>query len=142
MYLINLINYISGLTNMASSCSKKIGPSYVEAECYNLTDEKKYFAQHHEIKVKDMTKTELNITLKELLINIFGNDIPKLIEGLLHWINIEAGPCLKIETIENMKLIDSLGLSEKGTTPFYILDEIYIIKCKKMVIYLLIGNDE
>ena len=67
MYLKTESSYISGLLNMASSCSKTIGLSYADAECFNKDKYKQDFSKLHKIKEIDLSLEKLNITFKELL---------------------------------------------------------------------------
>ena len=134
MYLKRESSYISGLVNMASSCSKQIGLSYVEADCFAIRDYKIEFEKTYKFKEK-LVLEELNQTFEELLKDIFGDD-KKLIEGLIHWIELTAGKANKVLTV-NKSIIERLS-----NIPFYFLEDLFIIECEKMVICLLIGNDE
>ena len=139
MYLRDESFYISVLFQMASSCSKKIGPSYAIAKCFktkNIVDDfKKYYEINEEIELK-----KLNITFNKLLERIFGKN-KGIIDGLLHWINCYSGKPLNIYTI-NYNIIESLGLSEKGASPFYFCEDVYFIEFEKFVMCVIIGNDE
>lgn len=137
MYLKTESSYISGLTNMASSCSKQIGLSYVDADCFELKDYKEEFAKIHKIDENELILEDLNQTFEEFLTNLFGND-KNLIEGLTHWINLIAGKANKVLTINQ----DSNITEKISNLPFFFLDDLYFIECEKMVICFLIGNDE
>lgn len=137
MYLKRESSYVSGLVNMASSCSKQIGLSYVDADCFELKDYKKEFTKAYKIKEKELVLEELNQSFEDLLINIFGND-KSLIEGLCHWIQMTAGKVNKILIPnENSNITERLS-----NTPFFFLEDLFFIECEKMVICFLIGNDE
>lgn len=137
MYLNAESSYISGLTNMASSCSTMIGPSYVEASCFGLKKYKHEFLQIYEIDEKDLLLKELNVSFNDFLTNIFGDD-KKLIDGLMHWIRFVAGETNKIFTIDEHCDV----LNKISNVPFYFLEDLFFIECEKMVICFLIGNDE
>ncbi len=137
MYLKRASSYISGLVNMASSCSKQIGLSYVDADCFELKDYKKEFSKIYEINENELILEELNQSFEEFLTNLFG-DNKDLIEGLSHWIKLTVGKVNKILTVnEKSNITENIS-----NIPFFFLDELYFIECEKMVICFLIGNDE
>lgn len=136
MYLKTESSYISGLLNMASSCSKTIGLSYADAECFNKDKYKNDFSKLHKIKEIDLSLEKLNITFKELLTNIFGDE-KEIIEGLSHWINLIAGTPNKVSMINDKTIIEKIS-----NIPFYFLEDVFFIECENMVICILIGNDE
>ena len=137
MYLKTESSYVSGLVNMASSCSKQIGLSYVDADCFELKDYKKEFSRIYEINEKELILEETNQSFIEFLINIFGSN-KDLIEGLIHWINFNIGKPNKLLTLKDNNILDKLSKN----SPFYFLEDVFFIECEKIVICLLIGNDE
>ena len=139
MYLKDESLYISGLFKMASSCSKKIGYSYATAACFKPKNFIDGFKDFYQIK-EDVKLKKSNITYTKLLERIFGKN-KRIIEGLIHWTTFNSGEVLNIYTINN-NIIESLGGGEKGLSPFYFCDNVYFIELKKLVICVLIGNDE
>ena len=139
MYLKDETLYISGLFKMASSCSKKIGFSYATCTCFKKKNYLDSFKEFYNIKDEVKLK-KLNISFDKLLIRIFGKN-KRIIDGLMHWIKFYSGKALNIYTI-NSEIIDSLGAGNKGLSPFYFCDDCYFIECEKIVICLIIGNDE
>ena len=63
-YLRYLSNYVAGLVNMASSCSKTMGPSYVDADCFSRENYEDEFANLYNVNKDD-----------KQLIKIKGNNI-------------------------------------------------------------------
>ena len=136
-------NYVAGLTRMASSCSRIMGPSYVDAGCYELGDYKKEFANSYKIKEEDINLIEVNKSFRQFLEDIFGNDVPGLVDGLEHWIHMEAGDSVKIwNTADDSELEEKLGGESGGRSSFYFVEDIFFIEFEKMVICFMIGNDE
>jgi hypothetical protein len=131
--------YISGLTNMASSVSKRMGPSYVQADCFDDKNYIKDFCECYEVDESNVELVQQNTSFEDLMTDLFGDDVDKLIEGLTHWIHMRAGEPRRILSVENRKLLDVLS---EGYGPFYYVEDIYFIEFEKMVICFMIGNDE
>ena len=143
MYIKGTSPYINGLTNMASSCTKQMGPSYMKAVCFDKKNYIESFKDYYNIPNEKVSLTETAMTLKDFLECFFGKN-KEIIEGLMHWIHINAGDAKKVLTIEdeNRDLIETLSGSDGGISGFYILEDIYFIEFDKMVICFTIGNDE
>ena len=142
MYLDKSSLYISGLFNMASSMSKKIGYSYIQADCFEKKNYKKKFTEMYEIPEEDFKLEEYSNNLETLLKDLLGND-KDLIEGLIHWLSISSGTVKKIYTItEDDKSREYIGAEHNGYGPFYFCEDLYFIETDRMVVCLLIGNDE
>ena len=137
MYLKTESSYVSGLVNMASSCSKQIGLYYVDADCFELKDYKKEFSKIYKINENELILEDLNLSFGEFLTNLFGEN-KDLIEGLIHWINFNIGKPNKLLTLKDNNILDKLSKN----SPFYFLEDVFFIECEKIVICLLIGNDE
>ena len=142
MYLEGSSSYVDGLVNMASSCSEYMMPSYMRAICFKKKDFKKSFCNFYKIPEKELEIIETSLTLKDFIIQSFGN-IKEIIEGLTHWLHIEAGDPKKILTVpNNSKVLNLLSGSDGGISGFYFVEDIYFIEFNKMVICFIIGNDE
>ncbi|MBR2678816.1 MAG: hypothetical protein IKE63_05315 [Bacilli bacterium] len=141
MYLKDPSNYVSGLVNMASSVSKYIGPSYLQADCYELKDYVDDFCAMYEIPKDIVHLEEYKHSLEELLKSILGTS-EGLIEGLLHWLHREIGEVKKIYTVPDNKVLELIGAETGGYGPFYFCEDLYFIETDKMVLCLLLGNDE
>lgn len=142
MYLKDSSLYISGLVNMASSVSKTISKSYLQADCFEKKNYKESFLTMYEIPEDIFHLEEYKKSLETLLKELLGND-KNLIEGLLHWINLESGPVEKIYTVsENTKALELMGAETGGYGPFYFVEDLYFIETDRLVICLLLGNDE
>ena len=121
MYLKRETSYVSGLVNMASSCSKKIGLSYAEADCFEVNDYKKEFARLYKIDENDLDLDELNISFEQLLKIVFGED-KDLIDGLVHWIGFVAGDVKKVLTVkEGCSCFDTIS----DNSSFYYLEDLF-----------------
>ena len=142
MYLKNSSYYISGLVNMASSCSKKISHSYLQADCYEKKDYVKSFLSMYEIPEDIFHLIEYKHDLEHLLKDLLGTN-KDLIEGLLHWLHMEIGDVVKIYTVpEDNKVTEYIGAEYNGYGPFYFCEDLYFIETDRMIVCLLIGNDE
>ena len=137
MYLRDSSLYVAGLTKMASSCSDWIGLSYMTAVCFDTKDFNKAFCSFYDMD--KISYEESSLSLEELFTDIFGNN-KSLVEGLCHWLRLEAGAFEKVYTVSD----DSFeSFASKNTRyPFYMLDDFYIVEFKKMMICFIIGNDE
>ena len=114
MYLKNSSYYISGLVNMASSCSKKISHSYLQADCYEKKDYVKSFLSMYEIPEDIFHLIEYKHDLEHLLKDLLGTN-KDLIEGLLHWLHMEIGDVVKIYTVpEDNKVTEYIGAEYNG----------------------------
>lgn len=142
MYLEGFSSYVDGLVNMASSCSEYMMPSYMRAICFKKKAFKKSFCTFYEIPKEQLDIVETSLTLKDFIIQSFGNN-KEIIEGLTHWLHIEAGDPKKILTVpNNSKVLNLLSGSDGGISGFYFVEDIYFIEFNKMVICFIIGNDE
>lgn len=142
MYLVEETEYISGLVNMASSMSSWMGPSFMDAICFNKDDYLEKFSSFHKIKKEDIKLHELNISLEEFIKNNFGED-KKLIEGLSYWIKRKAGDFKKIYVQDdNSKLNELLEKSQYKKTPFFFIENVVFIEFENMVIAFITGNNE
>ncbi len=136
-------NYISGLTHMASSCSKYLGPSYVDANCFSKKDFKEEFAKFYNVNINEIKLVEINKSFREVLTGIFGEDVQRLIDGLEHWIHMEAGDPVKLYHIDDeSNLAEQLSGCNRGRGAFYFMEDIFFFEFEKMVICFMIGNDE
>ncbi|MBQ6497967.1 MAG: hypothetical protein IJI58_04570 [Bacilli bacterium] len=142
MYLANSSSYISGLFNLSSSVSKTIGPSYIQADCFEKKDYKKKFIEMYEIPKEEFNIEKYDNSLEQLLIDLLGNN-KDLIEGLLHWLHIESGDVKEIYTVpEDSNVMNYIGSEYNGYGPFFFCEDLYFIETDRMIICLLIGNDE
>ena len=130
--------YVSGLVKMASTGSKYLGPSYVDAYCFDNKDYKKDFSSF--FKIGDIKLEETTITDKDLFTKLFENE--KVVESLIHWLNILDGKYTKIYSLEDESTIDSLSGFSGGLTMFYTVEEVYFLEYNSITIVLIVGNDE
>jgi len=139
MYLKEESLYVSGLFHMASSCSKKIGFSYATATCFKKKNFINSFQNFYEIK-EEIKLKKINVSLDKFLTRIYGKN-KGIIDGLTHWIRFDFGNTLNIYSV-NKNIIDLLSGENKGLSPFYFCEDVFFIECEKIVICMLIGNDE
>lgn len=133
--------YITGLTNMASSLSKNIGPSFVEVDCFDKDNYKKEFAKYYEIKEGDIKLVESNLTMREILLEWFGEEESNITDSLLYWIKRDSGKSLKVYEYTN-NLDELLSRSDGGLSQFYIVEDIYFIEFDEVVMCFILGNNE
>ena len=131
--------FISGLIQMASSCSRIMGCSYATGLCFRRKNYLKGFQDFYEIK-EEIKLKKLNISLEKLITRIFDKN-KRMITGLAHWIHYSCGDTLNIYRI-NDEVTDLLSGYNKGHGPFFFCEDIYFIECEKKVVCLMIGNDE
>ncbi len=142
MYLVDDSEYISGLVNMASSISKYMGCSYMDATCFKKKDFINNFSKFYKINEKEIKIHESSISLEKFIENFFGKD-KELIDGLSYWITLKAGKLVKIyEQDDDCKLNDLLSNSGYGKAPFYFVEDVTIIEFEKMIIAFITGNNE
>lgn len=130
-----LIDYLNGLFQMASSLSDYIGPSYIKVDCYLKEEFKEEFCNNYNIKELDIKKS--NKTIETALLDWFGTD-EKIIESILYWLNINN---IKIKTIYYFSedLLNNLNNQHQD---FYFLEDIIIAESSEYIIILLLGNNE
>lgn len=134
-------SYLSGVMNLASSMSTWIGPSYIEVECYEKENALSNLVKDYHLPKEEYKMEEINENLKDLLKDLLG-DNPKLLESVYYWITLHIGEAVKIKTPKERKIIDKLGNSEGGNSPFYIVDDLYLIEFQEYVVFFIIGNNE
>ena len=141
MYQKRLSNYLSGIMNLASSLSTWIGPSYIEVECYQKEQALSNLIKEYHLPKEEYEMIEVNIAFKELLKELLGDE-ERLLESINYWISFYMGESIKIRRPKNRKLIDRLGRSEGGNSPFYIVDDVYEIEFQEYMAFFIIGNNE
>ena len=142
-YLRYLSNYVAGLVNMASSCSKTMGPSYVDADCFSRENFEDEFANLYNVNKDEIKLTEINKSFRDVLSDLFGTDTYGLIDGLEHWIHMKAGDSIKLYRIsEDCRLSELLSGDNGGCGAFFFMEDIFFFEFEKMVICFMIGNDE
>ncbi len=141
MYQKGLSYYLSGMMNLASSLSTWIGPSYIEVECYEKEQALSNLIKDYHLPKEEYKMEEVKESFKDLLKELLGDD-KKLIESIDYWINFNIGEPIKIKTPTNRQIIDKLGRSEGGNSPFYIVDNLYWIEFQEYILFFIIGNNE
>ena len=117
--------YVRGIFNMASSSSKLISMSYIEAYCYDKKNFNDEFSKDFKIK-----KFNINLTNKEYLNNYLEKEI---IDNALYWIKFQLGDVLKYYVMDNLNV---------RNTTFYTVDDIIVLEYNKYIVCLIIGNNE
>ena len=141
MVQLGLGSYVSGLTNMASSMSLDIGPSFVEADCFDLDNYLEDFLKYYEIKDNNIKLVESNSSLKDIFYEFFGEN-KKIISSLTYWIELHFGKYEHIYTVEEAKLYEYLSRSDGGVSSFYIVEDLYFVEFSDKVLCFMIGNNE
>lgn len=141
MYIEDKSLYLSGVMNMASSCSSWIGCSYVEVAVFKKSNYREHFCELYDMKMEELKLKKINKTMKEVFIDIFGKD-ERLLAGLDYLVNRKISSLNDIYSIEDMALLEELSDKDVGIAPFYIIDGIYFIEGEKEVLCLVIGNNE
>ena len=141
MLNINKSLYITGLTHMASSLSKNIGPSFVEVDCFDKNNFDEEFAKSYDIKKEDVKLRESKYTMKDILLSWFGKDETNITDSLLYWIEFDSGEAIKVYEYTN-NLDELLSRSEGGVSNFYFVEDIYFIEFDTVIMSFILGNNE
>lgn len=141
MLNINKSLYITGLTHMASSLSKNIGPSFVEVDCFDKNNFDEEFAKSYNIKKEDVKLKESKYTMKDILLSWFGKDETNITDSLLYWIEFDSGEAIKVYEYTN-NLDELLSRSEGGVSNFYFVEDIYFIEFDTVIMSFILGNNE
>ncbi len=136
-------SYITGLTNLASYYSEEIGPSYIEADCFDLKNYKDDFSKYHNVSPNDFKLVDTNKELKDVLLSWLGSKDIKIIDGIIHWINVYIGSPKKIYSIKcSDDFLDSLSIFNGGSSRFYFIEDIYFVEFKEYMVCFILGNNE
>lgn len=125
--------YMDGLIKMASY---KMAPSYSKTICFNKKDYIQAFKKTYKLQEK-MVLEEIKEPLQEFFEKLMNID-KKASDALVHWITIDYGKINKIYTLKN----DNAFNTVTRFSPFYFLENIYFLEFDKIVICIMIGNDE
>ena len=139
--MLNKSLYITGLTHMASSLSKNIGPSIVEVDCFDKNNFDEEFAKSYNIKKEDVKLKESKYTMKDILLSWFGKDETNITDSLLYWIEFDSGKAIKVYEYTN-NLDELLSRSEGGVSNFYFVEDIYFIEFDTVIMSFILGNNE
>ena len=130
-------DYVCGLLRMASV---EIAPSFVDAFCLDnnsfINDFKKFYNYKLDIKVQSID-SNIDVFFKNVL-----NMNEKHVKSLLYWLECKYGKIESILEPTNNDIIDFLSGCNDGYSGFYFLENLYFIKFQKVVVCLLIGNNE
>ena len=136
-------SYISGLTNMASSCSNEIGPSYISADCFNKKNFKKEFSKYYKIPIECIKIEESKKTLEQVFSEWLGKKGDDIIENLLYWIKLCVGEPIKtFDLSEDSNLINILSRCDNGISEFYFVEDVFFVEYKEYMVCFIIGNNE
>ena len=138
----NLSGYFSGLTDMASSCSKEIGLSYINTIVFKLNNYKESFSKYYKVPITSIDLIKSDITLNKLFEIWLGKD-KNLIESLIYYIEHDVGTPKAIYKVkEDNNLIELLSGYNNGISGFYIVEDIYFVEYEKVIVCFILGNNE
>lgn len=129
-------NYISGIVNMASY---NMGPSQMEAVCYNKETFLEEFSKNYRIQKDKIELNEVDIDYKKRLKEMLNVD-DKAISKLDYLITTTAG--FHIKTFEVTEESFNYMDNPKNYLPFFFLDDICFMEFEKMIICFMTGNFE
>lgn len=136
-------SYLTGLTNLASYYSKEIGPSYIEADCFDLKNYKEAFSKFYKVSSLDFELLETNKKIEDVFMAWLGKKDMSLTEGVIHWINNCIGAPIKVYGVEcDSDFLQSLSAFNGGSSSFYFIEDIYFIEFKEYMVCFMLGNDE
>jgi hypothetical protein len=102
-----------------------------------------FFAQHFGVPMPLLENIQTSETLKDALVTLFGENEPKIIEGLIHWLQFDLGKATGIlRPVHSEKLTDALSLCNDGQGRFYFMEDIFFIAFPRKMVCLMMGNDE
>ena len=140
---IRITNYLDGLFHMASSCSTWIGPSYIETICLDQENYAKVFAGLYRVPVELLENTQTDESLEDALTEWLGKDQPKMMDGLLHWMQFDLGKATGIFRPKHReKLTDRLSGCNRGRGRFFFMEDLFFIAIPGKMVCLMMGNDE
>ncbi len=131
----NVDSYISGIVGMLS-CNT--APSYIYAHSLGKKDYIDEFCKLYTLDIKE-TKLELVNKSDEVFFGEIFNLDKKNLDTFLYLINGIAGKSIRKYNFFSKKFEDKIY---KKYTPFYFLENVYIIEFEKMAICFMIGNNE
>lgn len=140
---IRFTNYLDGLFHMASSCSTWIGPSYIETLCMDQKNYAEFFSGHFRVPMELLENVLTNESLKDALTAWLGENEPKIVDGLIHWMQSGLGKATGIFRLTHCeKLTAALSQYNQGRGRFYFMEDILFIAFPKKMVCLMMGNDE
>ena len=137
--MVNRIEYyLTGITNLASSLSKKIGRSYINVNCYEKDKFLDEFSKRYRLKKERIVLEESNDSLNDFLKSCFED---WMLESLNYYFNKDLGN--EVKTYYGSKdLISLMEGCNRGLCGFYFLDDLFFVEYDKYMICLLLGNNE
>lgn len=130
--------YVSGIVDMATSMSKKIGYSYICVNCFDINSYKEGISLYYEIPLKNIKFTKVHKTLYEVFSMYFEDE---LLNNLLWLIKKDTDDELKVYRILEDEILSKLSCFNGGKLPFYMIEDFYIVLFKKYAICFVIGNN-
>ena len=135
-----LSSYLTGVTNMASACSKGIGPSFIEVDCFKKKNYKLEFYKLYEIKDDVIDLEIVDYSLEDIL--LFWLKDKELVSNLLYLIRFKIGEPLVVYTNKNNKILDLISRESGGVSMFYMAEDIYFVEFKNYMVCFTLGNNE
>ena len=133
--------YVTGVLNMASSSSKKLDKSYIDATVMGKKNYHKSFTEFYEIPNAILNLKEIDKTFEDILIEWLDNK--KLVKDAKNWVEYSIGASSKVYAVENEeKLIKELERSNGGISEFEYIEKIYFIEFKRTMVCLMLGHNE
>lgn len=135
-----LSSYLSGLTNISSSISKDIGPSYIEVDCFDKDNFKEEFCKYYNISKDKLEYKESNRKLEDVLNEWLNNN--ELVNSLIYWIKLRIGEPIKVYETDDSNIEELISGYSNSISPFYITEEIVYVEFKDYIACFMIGNNE
>ena len=125
---------------MASACSKGIGPSFIEVDCFKKKNYKKEFYKLYEIK-DDVIDLEISdYSLEDILLSWLKDK--ELVLNLLYLMEFKIGEPLAVYTNKDSKILDLISRESGGVSMFYMAEDIYFVEFKNYMVCFTLGNNE
>ena len=135
--------YIRGLTRMASACAEGIGPSYMQADCFDLDTWREDFVRDYGLPAGAAVWIPTEETLMQVLMAWMGEARPKVAWNLIHLLGFRAGTPRRVFRVsEDSPLPGLLSWSDGGKGPFYTFEDICVAEFDGMAVCFMLGNDE
>ena len=122
--------YLNDVFKKLTEESTIIGPSYIDIVCFKKDNFNKYFSKFYKIKEEQIKKKKLKESINDILQYSYNKETIDYINNIF---NDKFGKIYNIYSEEYIEL---------SNTPFYFIEDVYLIEFDKVIISLIIGNNE
>ena len=140
MILLEKSGYATGILNMASSSSKKLKKSYIDATVLGKKNFLDSFTNFYEIPNAIINLEESTMTLESILTEWL--DSKKLVKDSIKWLEYSLGNSSKVYEVKNEKIVfPELECRHGGISEFDVIEKMYFVEFKRTVVCLMLGHN-